>query len=83
MVNSASGAETEIPALNLEIRQQCEDPVRENSKPRAMVVRMSAGEWRKTHPAFKTQINGQNYVLRTAGAGTSSDPVEIEEEPKK
>lgn len=57
--------------------------MQENSKPRPVVVRMSADEWRKTHPDFKTQINGQNYVLRTAGAGTSLVPDEIEEEPKK
>lgn len=34
-------------------------------------------------PDFKTQINGQNYVLRTASTGTSLVPVEMEEEPKK
>lgn len=57
--------------------------MQENSKPRAVVVRMSAEEWRKTHRDFKAHINGQNYVLRTTRAGTSLVPVQIEREPKK
>lgn len=55
----------------------------ENSKPEAVVVHMSAEEWRKTHRDFKSQINGQKYVLRATAAGTSLVPVVIDKEPRK
>jgi hypothetical protein len=57
--------------------------MKENSKPEAVVVQMSADEWRKTHRDFKSQINGQKYVLRATAAGTALVPVAINKEPKK
>ncbi len=57
--------------------------MQENSKPQALVVHMSAEEWRKTHRDFKSQINGQKYVLRATAAGTSLVPVVINKEPRK
>ena len=57
--------------------------MQEKRKPEAVVVHMSADEWRKTHRDFKSQINGQKYVLRATAAGTALVPVAINKEPKK
>jgi len=56
--------------------------MQEESKPKANVVHMSVEEWRKTHRDFKSQINGQKYVLRTGAAGTTLVPVVIEKGAK-
>lgn len=52
--------------------------MQENSKPDVLPVRMTAEEWRKTHPDCKAQINGRRYVLRTGAAGTTLVRVVIE-----
>lgn len=57
--------------------------MQENSKPEPVVVHMSAEEWRKTHRDFKSQVNGQKYVLRATAAGTALVPVVINKAPRK
>lgn len=57
--------------------------MQEDSKPMTVTVRMSAEEWRKTHPDFKARLNGQRYVLRHTAAGTTLVPVQIDKETRK
>lgn len=57
--------------------------MQEKTKTPANAVRMSPEEWRTTHRDFKSNINGQRYVLRMTLAGTSLVPVEIVKVPKK
>ncbi len=57
--------------------------MQERRKPETAVEHMRVEEWRKTHRDFKSQINGQRYVLRAIAADTALVPAVINKDAKQ